>query len=55
MNEEIICNCRNVTTGDIVSAIKDGADTVEKIGEVTQAGTGCSRCKSSIENLIVAQ
>ncbi len=46
------CKCKNVAIGTIVEAVKNGADTVEKVGEVTKAGTGCGRCKSIISNII---
>lgn len=46
------CKCKNVSIDTIVEAVKDGADTVEKVGEVTKAGTGCGRCKSIISNII---
>ncbi|MDO7206044.1 (2Fe-2S)-binding protein [Paraclostridium bifermentans] len=36
----------------MVEAVKNGADTVEKVGEVTKAGTGCGRCKGIISNII---
>ncbi|MBU3136764.1 (2Fe-2S)-binding protein [Clostridium gasigenes] len=46
------CRCKNVSIDTIVEAVKGGADTVEKVGEVTNAGTGCGRCKSIISNII---
>ena len=46
------CKCKNVSIDTIVEAVKNGADTVEKVGEVTKAGTGCGRCKSIISNII---
>lgn len=46
------CKCKNVSIEDVVNAVKDGADTVEKVGEVTGAGTGCGRCKGIISNII---
>lgn len=46
------CKCKNVSIDTIVEAVKNGADTVEKVGEVTKAGTGCGRCKSIIANII---
>ena len=46
------CKCKNVSIDTIVEAVKNGADTVEKVGEVTKAGTGCGRCKALIQNVI---
>lgn len=46
-----VCTCRKVTLGEIIHAVKDqGADTIEKIGELTDAGTSCGCCRSSEED-----
>lgn len=43
----VVCNCRHVTLGEIVCAIKDNnAQTIEDIGKITDAGTACGCCKS---------
>ena len=34
------CKCKNVSIETIVNAVKNGADTVEKVGEATGAGKG---------------
>lgn len=55
-----VCGCENVSLETVINAINNGADTVEKVGEVTKAGTGvdketgeeCGRCKALIENII---
>ena len=49
-----LCRCRAVPLKAVVDAVKNGADTVEKVGEVTKAGTEptCTRCKILIENVI---
>ena len=52
MEDKIICGCYKVTKNTIVDAIKNGAETVEKVGEVTKAGTGCGNCKNSIQAII---
>ena len=47
------CSCKNVSIEDIVNAVNNGADTVEKVAEVTGAGTACGRCKAGlIPNII---
>lgn len=49
------CPCRQVTRLTIKEAIKNGANTLERIKESTGAMTGCCkgrRCRSSIEELI---
>lgn len=55
-----MCGCRKVSLEAVVNAVKNGADTVEKVGEVTGAGTGineetgepCGKCKPLIQNII---
>ena len=55
-----VCGCKKVSLEAVVQAVKNGADTVEKVGEVTGAGTGineetgepCGKCKGLIQNII---
>ena len=52
---DIVCLCKGVAKDTIVKAIKEGADTFEKVQETTGAGTGfcgAARCKAKIEQLI---
>lgn len=37
---EIICKCNNVSREEIEQAIRDGADTLNKIFDATMAGVG---------------
>lgn len=37
---EIICKCNNVSRAEIEQAIRDGADTLNKIFDATMAGVG---------------
>lgn len=46
------CKCNKVSIDTVVEAVKNGADTVEKVGEITNAGTVCGRCKGIITNII---
>jgi len=55
-----VCGCKKVSLEAVINAVKNGADTVEKVGEVTGAGTGvdeetgeeCGKCKVLIQNII---
>ena len=47
-----VCSCKTVSLQSVVDAVKAGAGTVEKVGEMTQAGTGCGRCQPLIANVI---
>ena len=52
-NNEIICNCMQVTRGTIVKAIKEkNLQTLEEIGEETEAGTACGSCLEDIEKIL---
>ena len=50
-----VCLCKGITEETIVEAIKNGADTFEKVKEATTAGSGfcnAGRCRGKIESLI---
>ena len=49
-----VCGCKGVSLAAVVEAVKNGADTVDKVGDITGAGTAenCGRCKVLIENVI---
>lgn len=49
---ETVCICFDVTEEDIRKAIRNGANTVEAVGEATQAGTGCGGCVPRIQEII---
>lgn len=38
--EEVVCFCNNVTKGDIIDAIADGAETLEQVSTFNNAGNG---------------
>ncbi len=41
-----VCFCMNVTLGEILEAIKNGACSLEEIIDATDAGTACGLCRS---------
>ena len=49
-----VCRCRAVPLEAVVNAVRNGADTVEKVGDAIKAGTdpACGKCKILIENII---
>lgn len=47
-----LCACMNVGVNTVRRAINDGADSVDKVGAVTCAGTSCGSCKPEIAVLI---
>ncbi|MDO5708258.1 MAG: (2Fe-2S)-binding protein [Andreesenia angusta] len=46
------CKCKKVSMQEVLLAMKSGADTVEKIEEMTGAGSKCGKCKKLLENMI---
>ncbi len=53
--EEIICNCMDITRGEIIDAIKNNnLKTVDEVGDATEAGTVCGSCQDDIEEILKA-
>ncbi|WP_226633376.1 nitrate reductase [Novosphingobium profundi] len=48
----IVCVCHGVGANDIAAACADGADSVEAVGQSTQAGTNCGSCRPAIARLL---
>jgi NAD(P)H-nitrite reductase large subunit len=44
----IVCQCYEVTLGDIMEAIENGHDTIEAIRHETNASYGCELCQSTL-------
>jgi len=43
----VVCECRKVTLGEIIHAIKEkGAKNIEDIANLTDATTACGCCKN---------
>jgi len=42
-----VCLCNGVILSDILKAIKEGHDTVEKLMDETTAGTTCELCQTT--------
>ncbi|MFT6208233.1 MAG: nitrite reductase (NADH) large subunit [Colwellia sp.] len=47
----IICSCHNVTKGDIISSIDQGACTLGDVKTCTKASTGCGGCTALLKNV----
>ncbi|MDO5520902.1 MAG: (2Fe-2S)-binding protein [bacterium] len=47
-----VCKCKGVSVEEVVTAVKNGADTIEKVAEATKATTVCGRCKGIVGNII---
>jgi len=48
----IVCDCRQVTLGEIIHAIKEkGAKTLDDIEDITDAGSSCGCCRSAQDDI----
>jgi nitrite reductase (NADH) large subunit len=50
----LICNCNKVSEAALKEAILAGADSVDEVGRVTKAGTGCGSCKAEIGQIVAS-
>lgn len=51
-SDEMVCTCRDVDKGTIVTAVLGGVDTVQGIVSATGAGSGCQFCREKIAEII---
>ncbi len=49
---DIICHCQEITYETILEAIHNGANTVEVIGDITEAGITCGSCIEELEEIL---
>jgi bacterioferritin-associated ferredoxin len=50
--DKVLCKCKNLTKGDILSAIQKGASTYKEISKITGAGTKCGHCQDEVRHFI---
>lgn len=51
--DEIICNCNQITRGEIEDAIRNkNLKTVDEVGETVDAGTVCGACQDDIQEIL---
>ena len=51
----IICSCKGITKKEILRVVKKGAVNIADIQHATTAATGCGRCKSTIDAIIIKE
>ncbi|MBB6444338.1 nitrite reductase large subunit NirB [Bacillus benzoevorans] len=52
-DDDLVCGCNGVSKGTIVAAIKENnLTTIDEVGNCTNAGRSCGRCKSMISDLL---
>ena len=48
----IVCNCKQVSLGEVIFAIKEkGAKTLDNLEDLTDAGSSCGCCKSNEDDI----
>ncbi|MCI0682655.1 MAG: (2Fe-2S)-binding protein [Gemmataceae bacterium] len=52
LDDALVCMCRQVTKGTILTAIRAGQSTLETLGHETAAGQGCGTCHATLGELI---
>jgi len=50
--DEIICHCQEVSYGEILEAIEQGANDIDAIGMETEAGITCGACIEDLEEIL---
>lgn len=48
MRPKKVCLCKSVTEAQLVAAIENGCDTMEKLVESTNASTNCGTCSGAV-------
>ncbi len=47
-----ICSCHNVSKGDLITCVENGATTIGEIKTETKAGTGCGGCATMCKQIL---
>ena len=50
--KKIICKCRNVTKGDLLKALEQGASSFKEVQKATGAGSKCGKCEDDVKAFI---
>lgn len=50
---DIVCLCKHISKGEILTAINNGCDSVDAVEAKTGAGSQCGACKKIIEKIIL--
>ncbi len=46
------CHCHNVTYGQIMDAVANGATTFDQVQAMTHCATGCGKCRDFLEHFV---
>jgi bacterioferritin-associated ferredoxin len=48
----LVCHCKRVGEQAVRHAVRSGAQTVDQVGQMCDAGTGCNGCHPLVEWLL---
>ncbi|WP_374249915.1 (2Fe-2S)-binding protein [Micromonospora sp. R77] len=46
-----VCQCNDVSKGELVACWRAGAQTVDALSTATRAGTGCGGCRDALAGI----
>lgn len=52
---KVVCSCANVGEGNLQEAVRQGAQELRTLCQVTGAGLGCGSCKPEVQAILEAQ
>jgi NAD(P)H-nitrite reductase large subunit len=48
----LLCQCNSIFEHEVLTAIRQGARSVDEVGDACEAGTGCGSCRGTIKTLL---
>jgi bacterioferritin-associated ferredoxin len=48
----LLCQCNTVFEHEVVACVRQGARSVEDVGDACEAGTGCGSCRGAIKTIL---
>ncbi|RHX82109.1 (2Fe-2S)-binding protein [Leptospira yasudae] len=55
MRPRKVCVCNQVSEEELLTSIRNGNDTLEKLMDDTGASTGCGTCMGSVRKLLARE
>ena len=51
----LVCHCHRICDRTIRESIREGARSIDEVGDACRAGTACGGCRPAIAGLLCAQ
>ncbi|WP_051061440.1 (2Fe-2S)-binding protein [Leptospira weilii] len=55
MRPRKVCVCNQISEEDILTSIRNGNDTLQKLMDDTGASTGCGTCSNSVRKILARE